>query len=327
MQERVTGWVKKSPMQRARSHSAVAVHKGKIYVFGGGGVNFQSLNSTEIYATEKDVWSSGRDMPTVRSGAVAAVIDDKIYVMGGGLKHPDGHFEFFKVVEIYDPVNNSWTMGPDMLMPHDYPASVVMDGFIYVLGGHHPDATRGGPMTDPGFSFCEAFDLKNGSWREIAPIPTARFAFAAVVLNNRILAMGGAGLREEGFNNFDVVESYDPAMDKWIDSGFRLPWPAAGLGTFVHSSTLFIIGGNSGGRIEDSFAYYNTGLNKWVELDPMSEGRIVMGTAKLSNTIYIIGGRGPDGKIPLATVEAYHFDTQLSMAVATSSGRSRNLIP
>lgn len=308
MNEKVSGWIKKSSMNRARSHAAVAVHRGKIYVFGGGGADFQSLNSTEVYDPQRDVWSRGKEMPTIRSGAVAAVFDDRIYVIGGGVKRPDGRFEFFKIVESYDPERDTWDKGPEMLMPHDYPVSVVMNGAIYVLGGHHPEATKGGPMTDPGFSFCEVFDPALGVWREIAPMPTARFAAAAVVLNNRILVLGGAGLREKGFRNFDVIESYDPSADRWSDAGFRLPWPAAGLGAFTHQDRLFIVGGNSGNKIENRFACFNQREGRWTELAPLSEGRIVMDTIVLNDAVYLVGGRGADGKTPLSSVEAYLFN-------------------
>ncbi len=295
-----SGWVTRSPMHAARSHFAVASYKGKIYVFGGGGVGFTSLCSTEIYNPETDTWSKGKDMPTVRSGTVAAVMNDKIFVMGGGLKLPDGRFQFYRTVEIYDTDNDSWTTGPDMLMPHDYPTSVVYNNCIYVIGGHHPDATNGGPMTDPGFSYCEKFSPEDGIWHEAAPMPTARFALSSVVLNDKILVLGGAGLREEGFMNFDIIESYDPDKDAWTDSGMRLPWPAAGLGALVHNNILFVIGGNSGNRIENRFACYEPGIKNWEELDFLNEGRIVMGVTAIGDTIYLIGGRGPDGKTPTA---------------------------
>ena len=294
-------------MHTARSHAAVASFKGKIYVFGGGGPDFRSLNSTEIYDPIKDSWQKAKDMPTVRSGAVAAVLNDRIHVIGGGFKHPDGQFEFFRTDEIYDPEKDYWSKGPDMLMPHDYPASVVLNESIYVLGGHHPDATQGGPMTDPGFSFCEVFDPRENAWKEIAPMPTPRFAFAAVVLNNKILALGGAGLRSAGFRNFDIVELYDPDIDKWSNAGFSLPSTAAGLGACVHNERLYIAGGKNESNVEDRFSYFDSAKNKWLELPHLTNGRIVMGTAIIGAVLYLIGGRGTDGKTPVTTVEAFHL--------------------
>ncbi|OGW55844.1 MAG: hypothetical protein A3D21_01050 [Nitrospirae bacterium RIFCSPHIGHO2_02_FULL_42_12] len=308
MEKVYSGWIKKSPLLKPRSHSAIAAYKEKIYVFGGGGEGFQSLKSTEIYDIERDVWYQGRDIPTTRSGAATALLNDKIYVMGGGLKLPDGQFEFFNIVEIYDPETDTWGRGTDMLMPHDFPASVVVNGCIYIIGGHHPDATKGGPLTDPGFSFCEVFNPDSGKWREIAPMPTSRFALASVVLDNKIVALGGGGLRGDGFKNFDIVECYDPLNNTWSNAGFNLPWSAAGLGACTVNNKLYIVGGNSGEKIEDRFACYDPLTRKWIELEPLDEGRIVMGIVQDGQdgkTIYIIGGRGGDGKTPVNKVETY----------------------
>lgn len=291
-------------MHEARSHFAMAEYRGKVCLFGGGGKDFKSLNSTGIYDPEKDTWHKGSDMPTTRSGAVAAVLNNRIYVMGGGLRQEDGRFEFFRRVEIYDPETDAWSLGPDMLMPHDYPVSAVIGNAIYVFGGHHPDATKGGPMTDPGFSFCEAFDPALNAWREIAPMPTPRFASSAVLLDDRILVLGGAGLREDGFKNFDIVESYDPRSDQWRDAGFRLPWSAAGAGACVYNRSLYVAGGNSGERIEKRITSYDPDRRKWTDLPPLENGRIVMGMITVGETLYLIGGRGADGKTPLDSVDA-----------------------
>ena len=285
----------------------MAGYKGKVYVFGGGGKDFKSLNSTGIYDPEKDIWYKGSDMPTTRSGAVAAVFNNRIYVMGGGLRREDGRFEFFRIAEIYHPETDTWSQGPDMLMPHDYPVSVVMGNCIYVFGGHHPDATKGGPMTDPGFSFCEAFDPAIDTWREIAQMPTPRFASAAVVLGDRILVLGGAGLREDGFKNFDVVESYDPRINQWSEAGFRLPQPAAGAGACIRNNRLYLAGGNSGDRIENRTRYYDPDCSQWTELSPLETGRLVMGMICMGDTLYLIGGRGADGKTPLDSVDAFRI--------------------
>ena len=137
-------------------------------------------------------------------------------------------------------------------------------------------------------------------------MPSSRFAFAAVVINNKILAIGGAGYRYSGFKNFDVVEIYDPAKNIWANAGFNTPWPAAGLGAFEYNEKLCIAGGKSDNTVEDRFVYFDPLSNQWqwIELPKLSSGRIVMGTAKIDNTLYLIGGRGPDGKTPVATVEA-----------------------
>lgn len=124
------GWVSKGPLDVARSHPSVVVHENKIYTFGGGGVNFASMNLTRMYDPATGVWEKRADMPTLRSGTVAVTVGDRIYVMGGGFKQSNGTFRFLTEVEIYYPGRDAWERGPDLLRPHDYPAVAYLDGCI-----------------------------------------------------------------------------------------------------------------------------------------------------------------------------------------------------
>ncbi|MFQ5456784.1 MAG: Kelch repeat-containing protein, partial [Nitrospirota bacterium] len=264
-------------MRDARSHFAYAACQEKIYIFGGGGRDFKSLNSVEIYDPREDKWSTGNDMPTIRSGNVAVTLNNKIYVLGGGVKGSDGKFRYLKTVEIYSPSSDTWEKGPDLLMPHDYPAVAVYNNRIYLFGGHHPEI-KSGYATDPGFSFCEVLDESKERWIECNPLPTSRFALSAVILNGKIMAIGGAGFNGETFTNYRAAESYDPISGRWRDEkDMILPWRAAGLGACNFNGKLYIFGGNSGDKIESRAACYDVHLKRWKELTPMNEPRIVMG--------------------------------------------------
>lgn len=297
-------WFKMAPMPAIRSHFGSAVWNGKIYVFGGGGEGFKSLNLVDIYDSMKDTWSAGSPMPTTRSGVVAVTLGERIYVMGGGFKKPDGTFNFLTTVEIYDPKIDHWEKGPDLLMRHDAPAATVLDGKIYVFGGHHP-AARGGPLTDPATSFSEVLGPELDGWDGIAPMPTPRFSMATVVLGGKILAMGGGAFKDGVFRNFDLVEAYDPVRQVWLKaSGLSLPWPSAGLGSCVLDDRLYMVGGNNGERIQSRGAFYDPEQKTWHELPPMNEPRAAMGAVVMARTLYVLGGRGADNA-PVNSVEAF----------------------
>ncbi len=302
-------WRTIAPLEIARSHAPTASHGGKLYVFGGGGPNFKSLDSTVCYDPATDTWSERTAMPTLRSGAVAATMGDRIYVMGGGFRQSDGKFRFLPTVDIYLPEEDRWEKGPDMLQPHDYPAVAVLDGKIYVLGGHHPDATEGGPKTDPGFDFCERFDPATGTWEAIAPLPTPRFALSAVVMEGAILAMGGVAFRPEGFNNFTVVERFDPTSGQWQrDERHTLPWPAAGLGAALAGGRLHIFGGYSDDDIHNRTATFDPASGQWRAAGPLPAPVAAMGVATLYDQIYSIGGWADDGRTPIDRVYAFDPD-------------------
>jgi N-acetylneuraminic acid mutarotase len=287
-------------MDQIRSHTPVAFIDGKMYIFGGGGLNFTSLNGTAAYDPATDRWENLAPMPTARSGTIACIVDGKVYIIGGGFKKPDGMFQFLRTVEIYDPQKDSWEAGPDMLMPHDYPGGTLMDGHIYILGGHHPDATTSGPKTDPGFEFCERLNLATGQWEEIAPLPTPRFALSAVVYNNRLMTMGGVAFTPEGFNNFTIIEAYDPAANQWSTlSDLSLPWTAAGQGNCVIDDHLFIFGGYSGDGIHNRAAFYDPGTKQWQRLPDMPAPRAAMGVGVNQREIFLLGGWADDGRTPV----------------------------
>lgn len=299
-------WSSLSSLEIARSHPSVASYKGKIFAFGGGGPNFKSLNSAICFDPKTGCWQKLQDMPTLRSGTVAATVGEKIYIMGGGFRQEDGMFRFLTTVEIYHPDSDSWEKGPDLTMPHDYPAVAVLGNSIYVIGGHHPDATQGGPKTDPGFDYCERLDLNKGKWEAIAPLPTPRFALSAVTKDGKILAMGGVAFRPEGFNNFTTIEIYDPANNTWSSQdNFNLPWPAAGLGSAKLGDDIYVFGGYSDDDIHNRTARYDNNSSSWQQVAPLPAPACAMGVTVCNNAIYSVGGWADDGRTPIDVFYRY----------------------
>jgi N-acetylneuraminic acid mutarotase len=288
-----------APMKAARSHFAAAAHAGRLYVFGGGGADFQSLGSVEAYDPAADRWEPCAPMPTVRSGIAAACPGDRIHVCGGGLKRPDGTFDFKSVVESYLPGADRWEAAPSLLKRHDAPAAVAVDGAVLLFGGHHPEAT-GGPLIDPGFDGCEGLPAGAAAWRALAPMPTPRFSLAAERVGARVWCMGGGAFQAGTFRNLDVIEAYDPAADRWAAGPCRLPWPAAGLGTAVHRGRLYVAAGNDGTRISARVARHDPAAGAWEELPPLPEGRVMAALLAAGDGLFLLGGRGPDGKTPTA---------------------------
>ncbi len=299
-------WGSLSPLEIPRSHPSVVTYKNKIYAFGGGGPNFKSLNSAICFDPQTGNWQKLPNMPTLRSGTAAATVGDKIYVMGGGFRQEDGMFRFLKTVEIYHPDTGNWEKGPDLTMPHDYPAVAVLGNSIYVIGGHHPDATQGGPKTDPGFDYCERLDTKENKWKAIAPLPTPRFALSAVTQNGQILAMGGVAFRPEGFNNFTTIETYDPSSNTWSSQdNFRLPWPAAGLGSAKLSDDIYVFGGYSDDDIHNRTARYDHETGSWQQAASLPSPACAMGVTVCNNAIYAVGGWADDGRTPIDVFYRY----------------------
>ncbi len=294
-------WTRVPDLTIARSHPAVAALDGRIYAIGGGGPRFASLDSVEVFDPKAGRWSAARPMPTRRSGAMAVPLGDRIAVIGGGFKKPDGKFTFLRTVEFYEPAADRWSRGPDMLQPHDYPACAALDGWIYIVGGHHPDATEGGPQTDPGFSFAERWRPGDAAWREAAPLPTPRFAASGLALHGRVAVAGGVAFTPDGFCEYDRVELYDPVRNAWERAAWSLPWTAAAHGLAVLGGRLVLCGGFSGDAgIGTPVAVCDAspgGLGAWRPLAALPEPRAAMGVAVVDGRLYLVGGWAADRSV------------------------------
>ncbi len=134
-------WTKKADMPAGRHVFGISAVNGQIYVIGGeGGASTPSPNVFEHNPTT-DRWTEKADMPTGRYCQSTGVVNGRIYVFGGDSVHGGGG-PGLSVVEVYDPVMNSWSKGADMLSPRTETCAAAVNGRIYLIGG----STRsGGP--------------------------------------------------------------------------------------------------------------------------------------------------------------------------------------
>lgn len=164
-------------------NAGMAVHDGKIYLFGGtllhGAARFVT-NRVMIYDPVKDRWSEGAPMPTARECAAASV--GSFVVVSGGY----ADLKKISAVEAYSPATDSWKALPPLSRPMSATSVVFFDHYLFHFSDH--DDTH----------VVLAYDLKSKLSREIAVPFTPRRWAKAVVLNDSIYVLGGAsGLVKE----------------------------------------------------------------------------------------------------------------------------------
>lgn len=158
---RDNSWRELSPMREARFlHAAAIDRSGRLFVFGGSAADpstmqekgesaesFRrradenataanaSLASVEMYDPKTNTWSARASLPTPRQAMGADLgADGRIYVVGGAPSY--AHPRPMAVVEIYDPVTDTWETGPSMNYARRGHAVVATpDGKIYAIGG------------------------------------------------------------------------------------------------------------------------------------------------------------------------------------------------
>ncbi len=86
-------------------------------------------------------WTELSPMPRANAEFESTVIDGKIYSAGGFLPRE------YQLLTIYDPLADSWSMGPDLPVNTHHSGVVAVGGRLYVLGGSHSENEV--PIFDP----------------------------------------------------------------------------------------------------------------------------------------------------------------------------------
>jgi RNA polymerase sigma factor (sigma-70 family) len=157
-------WTKKADMPDPRESATAIAFNNKIYVISGDfteDVNGWGPGKAKVleYDPATDTWTTKKsEMPTPRTAAGVVLVDNKIYVICGF----DGGQRLFPTVEIYDPINDTWTKGVDMATAKTYPSCSAVNGKIYVIGGY----TGGVALSDveeydTGFRPSQAIESKD----------------------------------------------------------------------------------------------------------------------------------------------------------------------
>jgi len=155
-------WETQSPMPTARSHAAVGVVGGKIYVIGGrlGAANVMEGSNTDVverFDPEQNSWGAlGLRMPIARSGMGWATHENRIYIAGGEIL--DAHmFAAIRAVEAYDPATNQWSSLPTMPTARHGVIVAAIGNRLYVIGGHLQGGSIGGDAANTDVN--EAFEF------------------------------------------------------------------------------------------------------------------------------------------------------------------------
>ena len=180
-------WALKNPMAMARSKVATGVVNGKLYVVGGA-ASGTTTAVMEVYEPTTNTWTtSTSSMPTSREGMRAVGLNGKLYVIGGYIRGSTNANT--GVVEIYDPVTNSWSTGASMLMPRETFAIGVIDGKIYAASGQAGGVDQSTVISNA--STVEIYDPATDSWSMGPDIPTGRHGLVGEVIDNTLYTVGG----------------------------------------------------------------------------------------------------------------------------------------
>jgi RNA polymerase sigma factor (sigma-70 family) len=309
-------WTQKADMPTPRDYLGSAVVDGKIYVIGGAPVRFGYTAAVEEYNPATDIWTTRADMPTARQALVAAAADGIIYTIGGWAgNRATGGGAGLTTVEAYDPATDTWTRKADMPAERSHMTIAVVDGIIYVIGGH--------VSTVPPWvtSVVEAYDPATDTWTRKADMPTARYLLAACVVDGRIYVSGGF-TEFGGGDCLPTVEVYDPATDTWTQAS-DMPRVRAAHSASVVAGKMYIIGGGApeGDTLPSTVDAYDPETDTWTTAADFPNPRGTHAAAVVDGKIYTIGGDTGPGTAALSIVEEYDPGLSGNIAITSSAGK------
>lgn len=222
-------------------------------------------------------WSGQAQMPTARARLAVVAYQGQVYAIGGDTE--DG---VSGVVEVYDPVTDTWTRRTSKPRSVRNIAAAVLGDRIYVPGGY--DAM------DQAIAAVEVYDPQADAWSEVAPLPVPLFAYAIAVVQGRLYLFGGS----DGMRYLDTVFIYDPVSDTW-GAGTPMSEPRGFCAAAVVGEQVFVLGGYNGQNESARCEVYDpakegSGEHPWAERAPMHMGRGGLAALAAEGYVYAIGG-------------------------------------
>ncbi|HEY76264.1 MAG TPA: hypothetical protein G4O00_08800 [Thermoflexia bacterium] len=221
---------------------------------------------------EDSHWSERAQMPTRRAGLALVALKERLYAIGG--EGPEG---ITGAVEVYNPIDDTWSRGPEKPTPVTYVTGGVIDGKAYVPGG----CTEGGAATD----VLEVFDPAAGQWEQAEPLPAPRCGYALAVYEDRLYLFGGTDGQTVSAGTF----VFDPQEGRW-ETRAPMPAPRTVAAAAPLEDRIYVVGGYFNGRELDTCAVYYPAEDRWEVCASMMVRRGGLGLVALGGRLYAIGG-------------------------------------
>ncbi len=197
-------WRSAAPLPLAVWRSSAAVVNGRIYIFGGfqfqvqRAFPFNPTNRVFEYDPEANTWVEKARMNTLRGALSAVTLGGEVHVIGGA------NIAALATHEVYDPVTNQWRTAAGLIETRSGLTAAALDGKIYAFGGYRLGAGNVFRRTT-----AEVYDPATDGWSFITDPPQARLGIDAVVVNDRIIVIGGNDTAPPR------TVQYDPQTDTW----------------------------------------------------------------------------------------------------------------
>ena len=198
-------WIPKADMPTPRK-TGTCVVDGKIYAIGGSSITNKQwrLETVEVYDPATDTWAKAQSMNHARCSAAMSVVNGEIYAIGGIGWPPnrDQSYLYLSSVEVFNPKTNRWQERTEMPASKAWHTASVIDGKIYVIGGHFREGTEFKTL-----STIEIYDPATDLWTQEPEMLMGKSGHTTEVIDGKIYIFGGGSTGVKG--PLTSVEVYD----------------------------------------------------------------------------------------------------------------------
>lgn len=196
----------------------------------------------------------------------------------------------------------TWRPLTAALVPHRESASAVIDGKLYVFGGHYNARVQTS-------STVQVLDPRTGAWTRRAPLPVPATHWNAVLDGGTVWLAGGFVGDHPGPTT-SAVWRYDVAADRW-SRGPPLPASRGSGVLFLIDRALHYASGFMPDRLTNTPDHWQLSLaggSNWIPKAPMPEPRGQLSGAVVGSAFYAIGGQFGHDQGPYDVTLVHRYD-------------------
>jgi N-acetylneuraminic acid mutarotase len=207
----------------------------------------------------------------------------------------------------------SWTQKAGMPGQTTTPASCVVDGILYVIGGCYPYQTA--------LPTVWAYDPQTNSWTLKADLPVARRWPGAATADGIIYVVGGSGVGWPGAAVLPAA-AYDPKTDTWVNKA-NIPTGRLTPAACAVDGIIYAIGGFNGSVVLASVEAYDPKTDQWTRKNDLPTPFYFATASVVHGRIYVFHGTDTfeyDPKTDHWTNRAHFSPWSMGLRSATVDG-------
>ena len=271
-------WEDKAPISTGRrAYNGLVKLNGELYLVGGNGGEAVG-KGVQKYNPQTNQWTSiSLLMQQQRSLVAATSLDGKLLVVGGKVPGTSTHLAS---TEVFDPVIQQWSIGPELPTPRSGAAIINHEGIVYLMGGYDGSSYSN--------QVLQLSSLDN-QWVTNASMNHSGDGHKLVSFRDEIWAIGGITGPSSPSSKAEI---YDPSSDTWSiapNMTIERHWPVA----WSDKERIFVGSGwkQENNEILQSIEMYDPISNTWNAVGQLPDKAYYGEAEVLEGKVYVVGGQ------------------------------------